>query len=102
MLSADQRRATLDAYRAAGIALIASSGGETSESDAALNHNHDARFDRHGLIKAGRPVQGKIDPVEAAKGFAQFVKDYELDGADVNFEDLDAMNNGLAEDWILG
>ncbi|EJD40309.1 glycoside hydrolase [Auricularia subglabra TFB-10046 SS5] len=48
------------------------------------------------------PTTGGVDPVGAAQSLAQWVKDYGMDGVDVDYEDLDSFNNGSgAEDWLI-
>ena len=41
------------------------------------------------------------DPVTTAQGLAQFVKDYDLDGADIDYEDNEAMEAGKGEAWLI-
>lgn len=49
------------------------------------------------------PTTWGEDPNELASTFASFVKQYQLDGIDVDYEDSEAMNlqNGAAEQWII-
>ncbi|KAI0334540.1 chitinase [Cubamyces sp. BRFM 1775] len=78
-LSADQRTAKKAEYNQAGISLIVSAFGETDE-----------------------PTTVGADPVATANTMAQFVLANALDGIDVDYEDLDAMNkgDGAAEQWV--
>ncbi|KIK62594.1 glycoside hydrolase family 18 protein [Collybiopsis luxurians FD-317 M1] len=78
-LSASQRSSIKSQYKAAGIKLIVSLFGAT---DA--------------------PTTEGADPVDTANTMAAFVKDFDLDGADVDYEDFDAINagDGSAEAWL--
>ena len=78
-LSADQKASTKSAYAAAGINIVASAFGETDQ-----------------------PTTSGADPVGTANTMAQFVLDNSLDGIDVDYEDLTAMNkgDGAAEAWV--
>ena len=66
-------------YNNAGINIIVSAFGETD-----------------------KPTSQGADPVGTANTFAQFVLNNQLDGIDVDYEDLDAMNrgDGAAEQWV--
>jgi hypothetical protein len=70
------RQKVLDEYHAAGIALMVTAFGWT---DAPTN----------------------ADPVATAQKLAAWVKQYGLDGVDVDYEDLDAMTTGKAEAWLI-
>ncbi|KAI0794033.1 glycoside hydrolase [Fomes fomentarius] len=78
-LPPDQRAAKKAEYAQAGISIIASAFGETD-----------------------KPTTTGADPVGTANTFAQFILDNQLDGIDVDYEDLDAMNkgDGAAEAWV--
>ena len=78
-LPADQKAAKQKEYAAAGIKIVASAFGETDE-----------------------PTTKGADPTATANTMAQFVLDQKLDGIDVDYEDLDAMNagDGKAEAWV--
>ncbi|KAF8074845.1 glycoside hydrolase family 18 protein [Lyophyllum atratum] len=76
-LSASKRTAIKKEYAAAGIKLIVSAFGAT---DA--------------------PTTKGADPIATADKMAAWVKQYDLDGIDVDYEDFDAMSGGKAEDWI--
>ncbi|KAI0767007.1 chitinase [Fomes fomentarius] len=78
-LPPDVRAAKKAEYANAGISIIASAFGETE-----------------------KPTTAGIDPVSTATQFAQFVLDTGLDGIDVDYEDLDAINrgDGAAEQWV--
>jgi len=41
------------------------------------------------------------DPIQVANNLAAFVKNNQLDGCDVDYEDNDAMNQGRAEAWLI-
>ena len=78
-LPADQKAAKKAEYAAAGINIVASAFGETD-----------------------RPTSQGADPVATANTMAQFIIANQLDGIDVDYEDLDAMNrgDGAAEAWV--
>ncbi|KAF8159455.1 glycoside hydrolase [Crassisporium funariophilum] len=78
-LTATQRSTVKSQYAAAGIKLIVSVFGET---DA--------------------PTSNGADPVNTANTMAAWVKQFSLDGVDVDYEDFDAINagDGKAEAWI--
>ena len=78
-LPADQRAAKKAEYAQAGINIIVSAFGETD-----------------------KPTTQGADPVATAGTFSQFVIANALDGIDVDYEDLDAMNkgDGAAETWV--
>jgi len=78
-LSASQRSTIKSQYAAAGIKLIVSVFGAT---DA--------------------PTSSGADPIATANTMAAWVKQYNLDGIDVDYEDFNAINagNGKAEAWL--
>ena len=78
-LPSDQKSAKKAEYAAAGINIVASAFGETD-----------------------KPTTSGADPVGTANTMAQFVIANQLDGIDVDYEDLDAMNkgDGAAETWV--
>ena len=78
-LPADTRAAKKAEYAAAGINIIVSAFGETD-----------------------KPTTQGADPTATANTMAQFVTANGLDGIDVDYEDLDAMNkgDGAAEAWV--
>lgn len=57
---------------------------------------------RSAFGETEKPTTAGIDPVSTATQFAQFVLDTGLDGIDVDYEDLDAINrgDGAAEQWV--
>ncbi|KAJ8695242.1 hypothetical protein PTI98_007853 [Pleurotus ostreatus] len=79
-LSAAQRARVKAEYAAAGIKLIVSVFGAT---DA--------------------PTTNGADPVKTANEMADWVKEFDLDGIDVDYEDFDAVNagDGEAEAWVI-
>ncbi|KAF8521732.1 glycoside hydrolase family 18 protein [Hysterangium stoloniferum] len=79
-LSESERKSIKAKYAAAGIKLIVSVFGGT---DA--------------------PTTNGANAISTANKMAKFVKDYDLDGIDVDYEDFDAMNagDGRAETWII-
>ncbi|KIM44722.1 glycoside hydrolase family 18 protein [Hebeloma cylindrosporum] len=79
-LTATQRSSIKSEYAAAGIKLIVSVFGS---SDV--------------------PTTINADPIAAANTMAAWVKKYDLDGIDVDYEDFYAFDagNGLAETWLI-
>ncbi|KAM5534681.1 hypothetical protein V8D89_011693 [Ganoderma adspersum] len=78
-LPAAKKASLKSAYSKAGIKLIVSAFGETDT-----------------------PTTSKANPVTTGNTMAKFVKDQKLDGIDVDYEDLAAMNkgDGAAEKWV--
>ncbi|KAG5644175.1 hypothetical protein DXG03_009016 [Asterophora parasitica] len=78
-LSAAQRASIKSQYAAAGIKLIVSAFGST---DA--------------------PTSSGADPIGTANTMAAWVKQYDLDGIDVDYEDFNAVDagDGSAETWL--
>ncbi|KAF8682062.1 hypothetical protein AX14_004440 [Amanita brunnescens Koide BX004] len=77
----DQDRSTIKAkYNAAGIKLMVSAFGSTDT-----------------------PTSSGADPVATANTFAGWVKTYQLDGIDIDYEDFGAFNagDGSAEQWLI-
>ncbi|KZS88861.1 glycoside hydrolase family 18 protein [Sistotremastrum niveocremeum HHB9708] len=79
-LDANTRAQVISEYHAAGISLMMSAFGETE-----------------------KPTTKGADPVGLALKIANFVKEYGLDGVDVDYEDFAAMNSGTgsAEQWLI-
>ncbi|PFH51774.1 glycoside hydrolase family 18 protein [Amanita thiersii Skay4041] len=79
-LTATERASIKSQYAAAGIKLIVSAFGATDV-----------------------PTTSGADPVATANSFAAWVKQYSLDGIDVDYEDFGAFNagNGNAEVWLI-
>ncbi|VDC07602.1 unnamed protein product [Peniophora sp. CBMAI 1063] len=79
-LTADQRATIKSEYAAAGIKLMISAFGSTET-----------------------PTSSGVDAVAAADALAQWCKDYDLDGVDVDYEDFTAFNGGTtaAVDWLI-
>lgn len=75
---ASYRQQVLDEYHAAGIALMVSAFGSTDS-----------------------PTTDGADPTQTAQDLAAWVKQYNLDGVDVDYEDMTAMNNDQAEVWLI-
>ncbi|KAM0750798.1 glycoside hydrolase [Meredithblackwellia eburnea MCA 4105] len=65
-------------YAAAGIKLIVAAFGATDT-----------------------PTSSGGDPTPLANNLATFVKTYDLDGADIDYEDFSAMSAGTAEQWLI-
>ncbi|KAI5117051.1 hypothetical protein M0805_005290 [Coniferiporia weirii] len=78
-LTAAQRTTIKSQYAAAGISLIVSAFGSTEA-----------------------PTSSGFDPTDTANTIAAWVKEYDLDGVDVDYEDFNAMNaqDGSAENWL--
>ncbi|KAI0311744.1 glycoside hydrolase family 18 protein [Amylostereum chailletii] len=78
-LSSDQRSTIKQQYADAGIAIIVSAFGSTEQ-----------------------PTTSGLDPVATANTMADWVKEFDLDGIDVDYEDFTAFNNadGPAEPWL--
>lgn len=79
-ITADQRASYISQYHAAGISLIVSAFGSTET-----------------------PASSGYDPTDTANTMAAWVKEYDLDGIDVDFEDFSAFDAGTgeAEDWLI-
>ncbi|KLO18266.1 glycoside hydrolase [Schizopora paradoxa] len=78
-LDSSTRTSLKASYEAAGIKVLVSAFGETET-----------------------PTTNNTDPVATANQMAAWVKKYGLDGLDIDYEDLEAMNkgNGKAEAWL--
>jgi len=68
----------IDKYHEAGMKLLVSAFGETD-----------------------KPVSQGADAEAVAQELADFVTTNQLDGVDLDFEDKDAMENGVAEKWLI-
>lgn len=79
MLDSATRSSIKASYASAGISLIVSAFGSTEA-----------------------PTSQGADPTATANNLAAFVKQYDLDGVDVDYEDFNAMNaqDGSAENWL--
>jgi chitinase len=76
--SASTRKQVLAEYHAAGIALMVSAFGSTDD-----------------------PTTAQQDPVATAQQLAAWVKQYDLDGVDVDYEDMGAFNSGTGIVWLI-
>lgn len=47
------------------------------------------------------PTTAGTDPEKLASKIGAFVKEYELDGVDVDYEDFGAMLTGTAVPWLI-
>jgi chitinase len=47
------------------------------------------------------PVSRGVDPTDCARRLADWAKRYDLDGVDVDWEDMNAMNTGIGEAWLI-
>ncbi|WVO13809.1 hypothetical protein L204_101432 [Cryptococcus depauperatus] len=72
------RQQVIEEYHNAGIALMISAFGSTD-----------------------KPTTDGADPKETAQKLADFVKQYGLDGVDIDYEDMSAMNSAQAVSWIV-
>ncbi|OCH87393.1 glycoside hydrolase family 18 protein [Obba rivulosa] len=77
-LSASDRSTVKSQYNSAGISLMVSAFGSTDV-----------------------PTSTGADPTNTANTFAAWVKQYDLDGIDVDYEDFDAMDAGTGEAWLV-
>ncbi|KZP24609.1 glycoside hydrolase family 18 protein [Athelia psychrophila] len=79
-LTADEQSSVLSTYHAAGIDVIVSAFGATDT-----------------------PTTSGADPTDTANTLAAWVKKYNLDGVDVDYEDEAAFNGGTgsAEKWLI-
>ncbi|KAH9852022.1 glycoside hydrolase family 18 protein [Lenzites betulinus] len=77
-LTADQRATVKSQYAAAGIKLMVSVFGSTDV-----------------------PTSSGNDPIGTANTIAAWVKQWGLDGVDVDYEDFNAMGAGTAENWLI-
>ncbi|KIM83828.1 glycoside hydrolase family 18 protein [Piloderma croceum F 1598] len=76
-LSAQERADILTLYHAQGISIMVSAFGSTDT-----------------------PTTDGVDPMASAKAVAAFVKEFDLDGVDVDYEDAVALSNGKAVQWL--
>jgi chitinase len=76
-LSAQERADILTLYHAQGISIMVSAFGSTDT-----------------------PTTDGVDPVASAEAVAAFVKEFDLDGVDVDYEDAVALSNGKAVQWL--
>ncbi|TFL02200.1 glycoside hydrolase superfamily [Pterulicium gracile] len=77
-IGAEERERIRGEYNAAGIKLMIAAFGATEE-----------------------PTTAGADPVATANQMAAFVKEYGLDGIDVDYEDFPAFAAGTGEDWVI-
>lgn len=76
-LDATTRSTIKAAYKAAGVSLLVSAFGSTET-----------------------PTSSGTDPTTAANTMAAWVKEYDVDGIDVDYEDFTAFNDGTAVAWL--
>lgn len=72
------RQQVIADYHAAGIALMVSAFGSTDS-----------------------PTMNGVDPTTCAQKLAAWVVKYSLDGVDIDYEDMPAMNSNRAEKWLI-
>ncbi|KAJ9104118.1 hypothetical protein QFC19_004102 [Naganishia cerealis] len=77
-LTTTERAAVKAEYNAAGVAVMVSAFGATDN-----------------------PTTMGVDPTACAQSLAAFVKAYDLDGVDIDYEDANAFNTGVAEAWLI-
>ncbi|ORX91522.1 glycoside hydrolase, partial [Basidiobolus meristosporus CBS 931.73] len=77
-LDSATRKSYIDAFHAAGVNVLVSAFGA-----------------------AEWPVTSYKDPVATANNLATFIKTYGLDGADIDWEDNNAMSAGTGEKWLI-
>ncbi|KAF9077607.1 glycoside hydrolase superfamily [Rhodocollybia butyracea] len=80
IMGKDAQSAIKDKYKAAGIKLLVSAFGSTE-----------------------KPTTSGTNPTELAQTMATWVKENQVDGIDIDWEDNDAMNkaDGSAETWLI-
>ncbi|KAI0034855.1 glycoside hydrolase family 18 protein [Vararia minispora EC-137] len=80
LISASDRAKIKSQYTAAGISIVVSAFGSTDT-----------------------PTSTNADPIKTANAMAAWVKEYNVDGIDVDYEDFDAFNanTGTAEEWLM-
>lgn len=47
------------------------------------------------------PTSNGVDPIDCAIKLGEFVKNNNLDGVDIDWEDNAAMEAGKGEDWLI-
>ncbi|KAF8553127.1 glycoside hydrolase family 18 protein [Imleria badia] len=79
-LTQEQRTSYIEEYNRAGISMIVSAFGSTDT-----------------------PTSSGVDPVAIADELASWVREYDLQGIDIDYEDFGAFNNkaGIAERWLI-
>lgn len=77
-LTADQRSTIKSQYAAADVKLVVSAFGSTDS-----------------------PTTSGADPTGTANTIASWVKQFDLDGVDVDYEDFQAMDDGTAVQWLV-
>ncbi|KAK4689927.1 hypothetical protein P7C73_g190, partial [Tremellales sp. Uapishka_1] len=92
----DTRSSVLQEYHDAGIALMVSAFGATGSWNGAGCEPY-----ANGTTIPDSPTSNGADPTETAQNLAAWVKQYGLDGVDIDYEDLSAMNGGSAEAWLI-
>jgi hypothetical protein len=50
---------------------------------------------------AESPTTANLDAKVCARSLASFIKTNQFDGADINYQDNVAFNNGFAENWLI-
>ncbi|KAJ7127569.1 glycoside hydrolase family 18 protein [Mycena crocata] len=79
-MAASDRTALKQQYTEAGIKLFVSAFG--------------------GTVRTDRPTTMGLDPKNSATTVANWAKQYQVDGVDMDYEDFDAMGKGVAEKWV--
>lgn len=77
-LPKEKRAAIRKEYNEAGIKIIISAFGETP-----------------------KPTTDEDSAEDVAKALGIFVREHDVDGVDVDYEDLEAFNGGDAEKWLI-
>lgn len=88
------RAQILAQYHAAGIAVMVSAFGSTGMF-------HYARHVMNLLSLVDAPTSWGMDPTQTAQNLAAWVIEYGLDGVDIDYEDMSAMNSNRAEAWLI-
>ena len=92
-LDESTRSKTIKEYHDAGIALMVSAFGSTG-----MCFIFECVYWR---LMIDIPTTNGVDPISCAQQLAAWVKQYGMDGVDIDYEDMDAMNGGKAEAWLI-
>jgi len=66
-----------------------------------IYHAHNVKVLVSAFGSTDFPTSRGVDPVACGQQLAKFVKDNNLDGVDLDWEDNDAMNQGKGEAWLV-
>jgi len=104
----------IEGYNVFALSFLLTSGSadqaqEWEELDAATRSSIKAQYNAAGVSlvvsafgSTEAPTSSGADPVDTANTMAAWVKQYDLDGIDIDYEDFDAINEGNgAVDWLV-